>query len=143
MSYSAWFTAHGNKHRAIVDRLVSEGLSESEIIDYFVFDNMVRNEPNFCYLYSDNKKCHDIDYLNCYLCACPLFRFNDEGYGQKEGKTIFSKCSVNSKFGSQGEFGEAIHQDCSHCSVPHGRKYVRKNYEMDWFQIMEQCDETD
>lgn len=139
MSYSSWFKQHGNKHRIIVDRLIAEGLSEEEIIDYFDFDNMVSKEPEFCYLYPDNKKCHNVESLNCYLCACPLFRFSDDGIGKKDLKVIYSECYVNSKLGIQSDFGEAVHLDCSGCTVPHGRKYVRKNYDTNWYKIMEKC----
>lgn len=57
-----------------------EGNTKQEIIEYFRFENMVKNEPDFCPLYKDNKKCHDMEDLNCYLCACPHFRFDDNGF---------------------------------------------------------------
>lgn len=136
MSYSTWFTKHQNKHRKIIDKLISTHLTKEEIVAYFDFENMVRNEPDFCYLYKENKKCHEVGQLNCYLCACPLFRFSDDGIGEKEGKTIFSKCSVESKFGEQKAFGESIHLDCSNCTVPHSPKYVLKNFDLEWSQIM-------
>ncbi len=47
---------------------------------------MVEKENDFCLLYKDNKKCHDYEDLNCYLCACPYFRFDDEGISKKRGK---------------------------------------------------------
>ncbi|MBV5348753.1 hypothetical protein JZU61_03745, partial [bacterium] len=62
-------------------------LSESEVIEYFRFENMVVNEPKFCLLYAENKKCHETEHLNCYWCACPHFRFNDKGFSTQEGKT--------------------------------------------------------
>ena len=76
MSYKSWFETHAKKHKKIVDKLAH--LSDDEVIAYFDFDNMVKNEPDFCPLYKDNKKCHDTKELNCYLCACPNFRFDDE-----------------------------------------------------------------
>ena len=143
MNYKSWFAEHGNKHKAIVAKLKAKGLTKGEIVDYFEFDNMVKSEPDFCYLYAENKKCHDIEYLNCYLCACSLFRFNSNGIEDIGDKTVFSYCEVDSKFGKQDEFGDAIHQDCSKCTVPHGKKYVLRNYKEDWFSIMSSCDIED
>ena len=78
MSYKSWFLEHGNKHKAIMAKLTH--LSDEEVIAYFRFENMVEKEPDFCPLYADNKKCHDMQALNCYLCACPNFRFDDKGF---------------------------------------------------------------
>jgi hypothetical protein len=140
MSHKYWFTDHGNKHKVLIENLRAKGLSKEEIVDYFDFDNMVKSEPDYCYLYAENKKCHDIKSLNCYLCACPLFRFNSDGIKKAGEHTAYSYCEVNSKFGKQGVFGDAIHQDCSNCSVPHSKKYVLKNYDTRWFAIMASCD---
>src|SRR3990167_9811935 len=139
MSYREWFVKHANKQREIVQKLVTNGLNKEQIIDYFDFDNMVKEEPDFCYLYADKKKCHDIANLNCYLCACPLFRFKDAGIYEIDGKNVYSYCSVDSKYGRHGVYGEKIHQDCSKCSVPHGKKYISKNYDENWLKIMKNC----
>lgn len=139
MSYRTWFTEHGNKHKAIVEKLQAKGLSKEDIVDYFDFDNMVKSESDFCELYADRKKCHDVENLNCYLCACPLFRFNSDGIEKIDDKTVFSYCEVNSKFGHQGVFGDEIHQDCSQCTAPHSKKYVLRNYD-NWFTAMTSCD---
>ncbi|MDD1620719.1 MAG: hypothetical protein LUQ11_04505, partial [Methylococcaceae bacterium] len=64
MSYITWFTEHGNKHKAIVEKLQAKGLSKENIVDYFDFDNMVKSESDFCELYADRKKCHDVENLN-------------------------------------------------------------------------------
>jgi len=139
MSYSTWYTEHGNKHKAMVEKLQAKGLSKEERVDYFDFENIVKAEPDFCFLYAENKKCHDVEHLNCYQCACPLFRFNFKGLEKVGEKTVYSYCEVNSKFGHQGFFGNAIHQDCSRCTVPHSKKYVLKNYDTNWFSIMASC----
>ena len=55
MSYSSWFDAHATKHKKIVDKLVAKGYDTQEIINYFDFDNMVKEEFDFCPLYKDNK----------------------------------------------------------------------------------------
>ncbi|MCW8894594.1 MAG: hypothetical protein OQK48_02530 [Sulfurimonas sp.] len=137
MSYIEWFNEHANKHKKIVDKLLARGLSEDEIIEYFDFDNMVKEENDFCPLYKEPVKCHDMEKLNCYLCACPHFRFNDEGVGKYNEYTILSKCDINngSKFANNG----VIHQDCSKCTVPHHKAYVKKTFDLDWKKIMKNC----
>jgi len=135
MTYSEWFYEHGEKHKVIMDKLTD--LNRDEIIAYFRFENMVKNEVDFCELYKDNKKCHDLEGLNCYLCACPNFRFKEEGYHKREGKTLYSACSINSKEGSQFISKNSIHQDCSKCAVPHSESYIKKLFTRDWFEMME------
>ena len=134
MSYSKWFKSHGEKHKKIMDKL--KDYSDDEIIEYFRFENMVKSEPDFCPLYLENKKCHDIEVLNCYLCACPNFRFNDEGFKKINRKTLFSICSIDSKDGAIFETDDAIHQSCSACLVPHSEEYIRNNFLRDWFFYM-------
>ncbi|RLA71323.1 MAG: hypothetical protein DRG09_00505 [Epsilonproteobacteria bacterium] len=135
MSYSEWFYSHGEKHKAIMDKLTR--LSVDEVITYFRFDNMVKNEPDFCPLYKENKKCHDIPELNCYLCACPNFKFRDKGFSMRGDKMLFSVCNINSKEGGEFIGDDAIHQDCSKCHIPHHESYIRKIFDRDWFEIME------
>lgn len=135
MTYEEWFVKQGNLHANVMKRL--EGLSIDEVIEYFKFENMVKNEPDFCPLYKDNKKCHDYEDLNCYLCACPNFRFNDKGFEKKDGKTLYSFCSINSKDGSEYIGEDYIHQNCSGCIVPHRQKYIKKNFSRNWFEIMD------
>ncbi len=139
MSYKSWFDEHAAKHKKIVEKLLACGNSKEGIIDYFEFENMVTNEPDFCPLYAENKKCHDMQRLNCYLCACPNFRFSDEGVEKIEDKTKYSFCSIDSKDGKAGVYGDAIHQDCSKCGVPHHKAYVEKNFDLDWKKVMEKC----
>jgi hypothetical protein len=134
VSYKKWFQAHGDKHKKIMKKLTT--LSDDEVIAYFRFENMVEKEPDFCPLYKENKKCHDIELLNCYLCACPNFRFDDEGISKKESKTIYSTCNIDSKDGDIFQTEEAIHQDCSGCLVPHQEAYIKKYFSRDWFEIM-------
>ncbi len=135
MSYSSWFQAHGEKHKKIIEKLTH--LSDDELIEYFRFDNMVKNEPDFCPLYAKNKKCHDNKELNCYFCACPNFRFKDDGFEQQEEeRTLFSTCGINSKDGSQYISDDAIHQNCAGCFVPHSESYIKKYFTRDWFEAM-------
>lgn len=134
MMYNEWFDNHGNKHAKIMEKL--KELSVDEVIEYFTFSNMVKEEPDFCPLYKDNKKCHDYEDLNCYLCACPNFRFNNDGIKKIEDKTLFSYCGIDSKDGAQFEGKDYIHQNCSGCLVPHKIDYIKKKFKTNWFEIM-------
>ena len=136
MSYEEWFEQHASKHKKIVDKLLERVLSEDEIIEYFDFENMVKEDNDFCPLYIESRKCHDIEKLNCYLCGCPNFRFNDEGLGEYNGVKILSRCDINN--GSKLAGGGAIHQECSKCTVPHHRAYVKKKFDLDWKKIMKE-----
>ncbi len=137
MSYLSWFDTHASKHKKIVDKLIALNYSKEEIVKYFDFDNMVKKEIEFCPLYKDNKKCHDMDELNCYLCACPNFRFDDNGLDSDKEFKILSECSINNgeKFVGEG----VIHQDCSSCNLPHHKTYILKNFSHDWREIMKDC----
>lgn len=139
MGYTEWFEDHANKHKVVVSKLTRKNYTKEQIIAYFDFDSMVKNEPEFCPLYADNKKCHDMESLNCYLCACPNFRFKDAGIAKIDSKTQFSVCNIESKDGSQGVYGDSIHQDCSKCGVPHHKAYVEKNFNLDWKTAMKEC----
>lgn len=136
MSYKEWFDAHAKKHDQILEKLNDK--TDDEIIEYFDFDNMKEKEPDFCPLYAQNKKCHDMEKLNCYLCACPNFRFNDEGFKQVEDKTLYSFCSINSKDGAQFLGENYIHQNCTGCQVPHKIEYIKSHFNRNWKTIMKE-----
>ena len=126
MSYESWIKQHSNKHKKLMQKLTN--LNDNEVIDYFDYENMIIEEPNFCPLFKEPKKCHDIAELNCYLCACPNFRLSNEK----------STCDINSKDGGSitSKKDGFIHQDCSKCSVPHSKSYVKKHFNRDWSFIM-------
>ena len=134
MSYEKWFDEHSCKHAEIMERL--KNLTTDEVIEYFRFENMQKNEPYFCPLYAKNTKCHDIEELNCYLCACPNFRFDDEGFKKIEERNLKSFCSIESKKGALFKTDDAIHQDCSSCDVPHKKKYIKTVFSRDWKHMM-------
>ena len=135
MTYEEWFLKQGELHKNVMKKLTNKSIDE--IIEYFKFENMVKNEPDFCPLYKDNQKCHDMENLNCYLCACPNFRFKDEGFSKTEdGKTLYSVCSINSKDGDQYIGEDYIHQNCSGCVVPHRAKYIKNHFNTNWFEVM-------
>ncbi len=125
MSYKQWIEKHSLKHKKIMDKL--DLLNDDEIIEYFRYENMVKKEPDFCPLYKNNKKCHNIDDLNCYLCGCPNFRITDTK----------SYCNINSKYGSKtiGKDGFE-HQDCSKCLIPHKETFIKKYFNRSWKNIM-------
>jgi len=137
MGYNDWFKNHAEKHKKIVDKLVQKGFTKEQIINYFDFENMKKEEVEFCPLYAKNKKCHDMESLNCYLCACPNFRFNENGLGTYNEFRILSRCNIHNgkEFAGKG----VIHQDCSSCSVPHHKTYVEKHFDLDWLEIMKDC----
>ena len=139
MTYLGWFEDQAEMHENIMKKLIYQGYTKSQIIAYFEFDNMVKEEPDFCPLYAKNKKCHDLEYLSCYLCACPNFRFNDNGIEKQEDNTQYSFCDIDSKDGEQSLYGNKIHQNCSACSVPHNKEYVEKHFDKNWKKIMKNC----
>lgn len=141
MSYQSWFDEHAKKHKAIVDKLLAKGFTDEEIVEYFDFENMVEKENDFCPLYKEPKKCHDMERLNCYLCACPHFRFDDNGLDNYNGSKILSKCDLNN--GSKLKHNNVIHQDCSKCTVPHHKAYVLKNFDTNWKKIMKECNKNE
>lgn len=134
MTYREWFEAHAAKHRVILDKL--SHLTDDEVIKYFRFENMVQYESDFCPLYAENRKCHEIEELNCYLCACPHFRFNDEGIDTLEHKIRYSLCSIESADGERFITDTAIHQNCAGCTVPHDEKFIAKVFDREWRKIM-------
>ncbi len=137
MTHQEWFETHASKHNVIMEKLTH--LSNNEVIEYFRFENMVINEPDFCLLYAENKKCHETKHLNCYWCACPYFRFNDGGFSTQEGKTLYSICSIDCKEGKRFLSDTAIHQDCTSCLIPHQEKILKKDFNRDWRTTMEKA----
>ena len=139
MSYKNWFNKHADKHKKIVDKLLASDYTKEQIIEYFTYENMVEKEKEFCPLYAKEKKCHDIKNLNCYLCACPNFRFNDDGIKMIDDKKQYSFCDINSKYGEQAVYGDKIHQNCTKCTIPHIQTYVNKYFDYDFKVIMQKC----
>jgi len=134
MRYEEWQKEFAEKHRRIVESL--SGLDEREIVEYFRYDNMRERHPDFCPLYEKKEKCHDLEDLNCYLCACPCFRYCDEGIDTVDGKRRYSFCAVEARQGNVFVAGNAIHQDCSGCLLPHRRSTILKFFDRDWSSIM-------
>jgi len=116
-----------------------KAFSDEEVIAYFRFENMVEKEPDFCPLYTENKKCHNMEVLNCYLCACPYFRFDDNGLHEDNGKIHYSTCSIDAKKGEKFVSGNIVHQSCNSCLLPHRESFIKKVFERNWFEMMKKC----
>jgi len=124
VQYKAWFEKHQHKHQNILAKLADR--SVDEVIEYFDYENMRIHESDFCPLYAQNIKCHDIQELNCYFCACPHFEFDDAGLERVGQKIRYSRCVINAREGKEYIDDNAIHQDCSDCTLPHSKAYVAK-----------------
>jgi hypothetical protein len=136
MKYIQWYKEHAAKHKAIIEQL--KNMSTDEIMEYFDYENMRTKHPDFCPLYASNSKCHDIKNLNCYMCGCPHFRFNDDGIEIKENRVVYSLCTKN--LGKSFESEDAVHQDCSSCTLPHKTQFIKRNFNVSWSEIMNNCD---
>jgi len=134
MTYMQWFESHAPKHKAIMDTLTD--LSDEEVISYFIFENMKNKHPDFCPLYADNKKCHEMEELNCYFCACNHFRFSDEGLAKEGACTRYSLCHIDAKESCDFVSEDAIHLDCSNCEIPHKKSVIHKYFSRDWREVM-------
>jgi hypothetical protein len=142
MTYTRWFQTHAQKHQNILTRLTAHSFTAEQIVEYFEFENMVEKECDFCLLYSTKTKCHDIPHLNCYWCACPYFRFNDNAVADAEGITLFSYCAINAPLGKPFQHENSIHHDCSDCTIAHDAKTILKNFSTDWNETMKECNLT-
>ena len=139
MSYFKWFEAHANKHRAIMSRLIAQNYTQEAILDYFTFDNMCLFEPDFCPLYATKTPCHPITHLNCYLCACPNFRFNDNGLRNEGHKCVKSDCAIHARGHRWFEYEDILHLDCTACYIPHTKGFIKKRFHEDWNVVMKEC----
>ncbi len=134
MTYMEWFESHAVKHETIMKTLTH--LSDKETIEYFIFENMKEKHPDFCPLYAENKKCHEMEVLNCYFCACNHFRFSDDGLAEEGTRTRYSICDINAKESQDFVSDNAIHLDCSNCQIPHKNAVIQKFFTRDWKEIM-------
>lgn len=98
-----------------------ERLFLSEIPDYFLFENMRLEYPNFCRNFKikeNGEVCHlDIprEKFCCLFCACPFFTLDD--------KRTRMSCGSNKEAG----YREGNIWDCSGCSYVHDVGWVREN----------------
>jgi hypothetical protein len=127
LRYDEWLEQHQQKHKSILFKL--SGRKRDEIIAYFDYENMKVQEYDFCPLYAQDQKCHDMDHLNCYFCACPHFVFYDRGLKRVGQRVYYSECAINAKEGKLFMVRNALHQDCSACHLPHTLRYIRKHFD--------------
>lgn len=92
-----------------------------EITNFFRRSNLQEKEPDFCPLFKNNGKCHDIpdDQLICYYCACPFY----DPFHYDKRKKEFGRCTINSKYGHRNKYG---YWNCSACTLPHNEKFVMR-----------------
>ncbi|MBE0492332.1 MAG: hypothetical protein IBX44_08760 [Sulfurospirillum sp.] len=135
MTYLQWCKQHAQKHKILLEKLIN--LTDEQLIAYFDYDNMRQLEPDFCPLYAENTKCHAMKKLNCFLCACPHFRFDDDGIKKMRDKTLFSTCIISAKNSKVFVSEKALHQDCSNCFLPHTTGFIKKHFCRDWHAIMQ------
>jgi len=130
MTYEEWYADNYKKKQEILERL--QGKSPREIVDYFDYDNMILREPDYCPLYKDKMKCHNMDDLNCFFCACPYFLYGNNNnpieIDRDNNTEIMSKCSIKSKFKDVFTYIQDDTKkkacDCSGCYIPHKKEFV-------------------
>jgi len=124
MTYSEWSAGHSKKVAAVYGSLRDK--SPEAVYQYFMYDNMRKNEPDFCPLYRSNTRCHDMKNLNCFQCACPHFKVVDNPAPDIQGYITESICTINSRFSAVFTTGLIKHCDCSKCDIPHTRPSTLK-----------------
>ena len=124
MTYKEWADSEALRKGQIILKLQGQGKSVVDIVDYFDYENMVVMEPNYCGLYRDCIKCHDVEELNCFFCGCPYFKFDDKGLTKRKDKVVYSTCVIDAIKGVEFVTENAIHQDCTDCSIPHRKEFV-------------------
>lgn len=127
MTFSEWINEYTKRKLDVIHKLKDLQFNKTDIIEYFDFSNMVKNEPDFCPLYSINggTKCHDFDNLNCFYCACPFFQYSDD---EPIRGNELSICTIDSKFASKFKSNDNFQCDCSDCLLPHRKSFVKKMY---------------
>lgn len=81
----------------------------NQLIEEWDFEDRRKKNTNKCTCYEQNKKCHDLEKLNCFFCYCPEY---DRTI--KEGG-----CKINSSDGKYIDNHEGKIWDCSDCDFPH------------------------
>ncbi len=115
------------KRLGLIRKLIDKGMSEDEILEYFLYPNMSKKEPDFCILYSRDEVCHSLprEQLNCFGCYCPYFEMIVWNDGMND---IKGRCAIGSEYMTifTASNGEHI-LDCSNCWFPHREEEIRKS----------------
>lgn len=123
MTFLEWTIKHKEDRGTILEKLKDKTVDE--VAEYFNYENMVEAELSFCPLYATKTKCHNIDNLNCFLCACPFFEYSDTvPITIKDGIEVMSICNINSKEANTYIVGNKQQCDCSNCTIPHKQHNV-------------------
>ena len=124
MGYDEWYRSFVSARAQILSSLETNDIETAA--EYFEYDRLSLSHPSFCPLFEKGQRCHDMQKLNCFFCACPYFVYDDNGLYEKEGKTVYSRCSINAPEGREFVGADSIHQDCSGCIIPHKRAFIIK-----------------
>lgn len=126
MTYKDWNDNHLDKLTKVVES--KKDFTLSETIDYFDYENMAINESEFCPLYREFTKCHQVNKLNCLLCSCPYFKYSDDEpfHITEDGNKVMSICTISSTKAKTFTFNNISHCDCSDCHIPHSKKHIDK-----------------
>jgi len=97
-----------------------------EIVEHLSCDIRKLEYPGRCPYYASGKGCHDLEDLNCFLCACPNY----------ESERLEGGCKINSE-GGKWHYHENLPLgrvwDCSDCEINHTsgevREYIEKNFD--------------
>jgi Zn-finger protein len=108
----------GLKMHELANEIIGKNINE--VISGWDFEERKKANPNGCICYEQNKKCHDLENLNCFFCYCPNY---DKSV--KEGK-----CKINSPKGKYINNHEGKILDCSDCDFPHKKENAIKLLEI-------------
>ncbi len=88
----------------------------NQLIKDYDFEKRKKTNPDECVCYEQNKKCHNLEELNCFFCYCPNYDTS-----VKEGG-----CKINSPKGKYIDNHEGKIWDCSDCDIMHNKENIRK-----------------
>jgi Zn-finger protein len=88
----------------------------NDLVEEYDFEKRKKTHPEECICYKENKKCHDIENLNCFFCFCPNYNMETE-----EGK-----CKMSCQDGKYINTMKGKIFDCSACKTFHKKEEVTK-----------------
>ncbi len=94
------------------------------LLNEWNFEKRKVKHSDECVCYQQDKKCHDIEDLNCFFCYCPNYDMSAE-----EGK-----CRINSPKAKYIDTPKGKILDCSDCGFPHkkenAKRFLRRIYRL-------------
>jgi len=103
-----------NEMHKLAKKIIEKRISK--IIEEYDYEKRKKKNPEECICYNQNKKCHDVENLNCLFCFCPNYNL-----GVREGG-----CKINSPSGKYIETSNGKIWDCSDCDWPHKKDNAEK-----------------